>query len=156
MATSGPALIFGNQVFPITRARVIVGRGDTVNNRFPDVDLEPLDDQHVVSRQHAEIEHQADITILRDLGSRNGTFVNDERLDASAARQLKQGDSVRFGHIAFRFAESAQWPDHVKPSVSEETFVASSLMMRALRWMPDGMVRRIVGKHTGDRPAPPQ
>ena len=32
----------------------------------------------------------------------------------------------------------------------------TNLMMRSLRWMPDWLVRKIVGKHTGDRPLPPQ
>jgi short-subunit dehydrogenase len=32
----------------------------------------------------------------------------------------------------------------------------TSLMMRGLRWLPDWMVRRIVGVHTDKRPAPPQ
>ncbi|MFN2465163.1 MAG: EAL domain-containing protein [Candidatus Dormibacteria bacterium] len=130
---NGPALIFGNQVFPIARPRLVVGRGDKAANKFPDLDLEPLDNQHVVSRQHAEIECQAGITILRDLGGRNGTFVNDERLDPSSARQLQEGDSVRFGHIAFAFSLNAAWPEHVEVTTDQETFVASSLMLRALK-----------------------
>jgi EAL domain-containing protein (putative c-di-GMP-specific phosphodiesterase class I) len=130
---NGPALVFGKQVFPIARARILVGRGDKAAGKFPDLDLEPLDNEHVVSRQHAEIEHQAGITILRDLGARNGTFVNDERLDPSAARHLNEGDSVRFGHISFAFMSDAAWPDDVEVVHSEETFVASSLMLRALK-----------------------
>ncbi|MEA2683192.1 MAG: hypothetical protein QOK05_1520 [Chloroflexota bacterium] len=130
---NGAALIFGHQVFPLARPRLVVGRGDKAAGRIPDLDLAPLDNEHVVSRQHAEIEHQAGITIIRDLGSRNGTFVNDERLDPSAARHLKDGDSVRFGHIAFAYAADHAWPDDVKVESNEETFVASSLMMRALK-----------------------
>jgi pSer/pThr/pTyr-binding forkhead associated (FHA) protein len=129
----GAALIFGKQVFPLARPRLVVGRGDKTAGRVPDLDLEPLDAEHVVSRQHAEIEHRAGITIIRDLGSRNGTFVNHERLDASAARHLTEGDSARFGHIAFADASDTAWPEHVKVQASEETFVASSLMMRALK-----------------------
>lgn len=130
---NGAALIFGKQVFPLARPRLVVGRGDKTAGLVPDRDLEPLDVEHVVSRQHAEIEHQAGITIIRDLGSRNGTFVNDERLDVSAARHLTDGDSVRFGHIAFAYASDTAWPDHLMVDPSQETFVASSLMMRALK-----------------------
>ncbi|HEY8739485.1 MAG TPA: EAL domain-containing protein [Candidatus Dormibacteraeota bacterium] len=130
---NGPALIFGTQVFPIAGNRLVVGRGDKAAKKVPDLDLEPLDNEHVVSRQHAEIEYQAGITIIRDLGSRNGTFVNDERLDPSAARHINDGDSVRFGHIAFAFSINAAWPDDVSAPTNEETFVASSLMMRALK-----------------------
>jgi short-subunit dehydrogenase len=32
----------------------------------------------------------------------------------------------------------------------------TNLMIRSLRWMPDRLVRWLVGSHTGDRPHPPQ
>ncbi|MGI8609975.1 MAG: EAL domain-containing protein [Candidatus Dormibacteria bacterium] len=132
---NGPALIFGTQVFPIALPRLVVGRGDKANTNAPalDLDLEPLDVEHVVSRKHAEIEYQSQIAIIRDLGSRNGTFVNDERLMPQEPRQLTNGDSVRFGHIAFAFSLEAAWPEDVVMPSTAETFVASSLMMRALK-----------------------
>ena len=130
---SGPALVFGTHVFPLSRPRTLVGRGDKSSNNAPDLDLEPLDTEHVVSRQHAEIEVHAPIAIIRDLGSRNGTFVNDQRLVPQEARHLTGGDSVRFGHVAFAFALDAAWPDDVVVVSDGETFVASSLMMRALK-----------------------
>jgi EAL domain-containing protein (putative c-di-GMP-specific phosphodiesterase class I) len=129
----GPALIFGTQVFPIARPRIVVGRGDKASNNAPDLDLEPLDIEHVVSRKHAELEYQSQIAIIRDLGSRNGTFVNDERLLPQEPRHLKDGDSVRFGHIAFAFTLVADWPGDIVVPTDGETFVASSLMMRALK-----------------------
>ena len=129
----GPALVFGNQVFPISRPRLVVGRGDKGSSNTPDLDLEALDTEHVVSRKHAEMEYQSQIAIIRDLGSRNGTFVNDERLVPQEARHLTDGDSVRFGHIAFAFTLDAAWPDDVVAAGDGETFVASSLMMRALK-----------------------
>ncbi|MFN2464411.1 MAG: EAL domain-containing protein [Candidatus Dormibacteria bacterium] len=130
---SGPALVFGTHVFPITRRRLVVGRGDKSSKNVPDLDLEPLDTEHVISRQHAEIEHQAGITLLHDLASRNGTFVNDRRLAPHDAEQLKDGDSVRFGHIAFAFAVAAEWPADAEVADDGATFVASSLMVRALK-----------------------
>jgi EAL domain-containing protein (putative c-di-GMP-specific phosphodiesterase class I) len=131
--TRGPALVFGSQVFPISRPRLVIGRGDQSSPTVPDLDLEPLDSEHVVSRKHAELEYQSQIAILRDLGSRNGTFVNDQRLVAQEARHLSDGDSVRFGHIAFAYTLDAAWPDDVELASDGETFVASSLMMRALK-----------------------
>ena len=131
--SSGPALVFGSHVFPIAKRRLVVGRGDKAGKNVVDLDLEPLDGEHVISRQHAEIEHQADITLIHDLGSRNGTYVNDKRLDARDAEQLKDGDSVRFGHIAFAFAAAAEWPADVEVGDDGATFVASSLMVRALK-----------------------
>jgi transcriptional regulator with PAS, ATPase and Fis domain len=47
-----------------------------------------------VSRQHAKLERAGPLSLLTDLGSRNGTFVNGLRV-ASVA--LNQGDVVRIG-----------------------------------------------------------
>ena len=131
--STGPALIFGTHVFPIARRRMVIGRGDKNSKVLPDFDLEPLDTEHVISRQHAEIEHQAGLTLIHDLGSRNGTFVNDKRLEPRDAQHLQDGDSVRFGHIAFAFAAAADWPGDVEVEDDGATFVASSLMVRALK-----------------------
>ena len=50
----------------------------------------------MVSRVHAEFELSADGLTVRDLGSRNGVYVNDEQLRDSAA-SLDHGDSIRIG-----------------------------------------------------------
>ena len=47
-----------------------------------------------ISRLHAEIVRQGDSYILRDLGSRAGTFVNDETV---IEHTLKHGDQIRIG-----------------------------------------------------------
>jgi pSer/pThr/pTyr-binding forkhead associated (FHA) protein len=47
-----------------------------------------------VSQVHAELRLDGARFVLRDLGSRNGTFVNDERV---ISRQLEGGDVVGLG-----------------------------------------------------------
>ena len=44
---------------------------------------------------------------LHDLGSSNGTFVNDQRLEPGSASMLKQGDRIRFGKVAYTFQARA-------------------------------------------------
>jgi DNA-binding NarL/FixJ family response regulator len=51
-----------------------------------------------VSRKHAELSLSDDTLILTDLNSRNGTFIEQERIQTAAARA---GQIVRFGHVAF-------------------------------------------------------
>lgn len=65
----------------------------------------------LVSKHHAQIEarHVAEPTnifeyFIEDCGSTNGTFVNDQRIDAC---QLKNNDVVRFGINHFRFVDDA-------------------------------------------------
>jgi two-component system, cell cycle response regulator len=52
-------------------------------------------DERGVSRQHAALERAADGTVqIFDLGSRNGTFVNGERVSRS---RLQDGDKIQIG-----------------------------------------------------------
>jgi pSer/pThr/pTyr-binding forkhead associated (FHA) protein len=52
----------------------------------------------MVSRRHAVLEFHIDGSVLlRDLGSRNGTYVNGERLPENQPTPLRNGDSIRIG-----------------------------------------------------------
>src|SRR5206468_2563902 len=48
-----------------------------------------------VSWNHARIEQTPGAAVLHDLGSTNGTYVNDVRVDGS--RALRPGDRIRLG-----------------------------------------------------------
>jgi DNA-binding winged helix-turn-helix (wHTH) protein len=52
-------------------------------------------DSSVVSRRHARLMIDDAAITLEDLGSRNGTFVNDDRIDD--VRRLVDGDEIRVG-----------------------------------------------------------
>jgi pSer/pThr/pTyr-binding forkhead associated (FHA) protein len=54
-----------------------------------------------VSAKHARIVRGADGFTIEDLGSRNGTYVNSEKL--SEKRLLAEGDLVRLGKIILTF-----------------------------------------------------
>ncbi len=56
-------------------------------------------DHPSVSRRHAEISYANGQYILRDLGSTNGTYVNDARLEAGGTATLAQNDQLRFGRL---------------------------------------------------------
>jgi pSer/pThr/pTyr-binding forkhead associated (FHA) protein len=57
------------------------------------------------SRFHAEIVIDGDEACVRDVGSKNGTFINETRLAGGVARKLRPGDRVRFDICAFVFRE---------------------------------------------------
>jgi pSer/pThr/pTyr-binding forkhead associated (FHA) protein len=67
--------------------------GPTTMGRAPECELR-LDDTYV-SQQHARIFDRAGSWYVEDLGSTNGTFVNEQRLVAPA--MLTPGDTVRVG-----------------------------------------------------------
>ncbi len=59
----------------------------------------PLDDD-AVSRKHARFAWTGSSFIVSDLGSTNGTFVNDASV---RERTLSDGDQVKIGHTIFKF-----------------------------------------------------
>jgi hypothetical protein len=63
--------------------------------RSPGADVR-IDDR-LVSGMHARIFWTGDYWAVRDLGSTNGTFVNDRRLQPGKDRALALGDSLAFG-----------------------------------------------------------
>ena len=60
-----------------------------------------------VSRQHAAVMIEGTAARLRDLGSKNGTFVDDLRVEGTTA--LRDGARVRFGtlHVTYRSAQQS-------------------------------------------------
>lgn len=59
-------------------------------------------DQYV-SHMHARILRRGDFYFIEDLGSTNGTFLNDNRVERSA--QLKVHDTLRMGQTVLRYEE---------------------------------------------------
>ena len=54
-----------------------------------------------VSRHHARILVSRDGVVIEDLGSKNGTFVGERRIDAPTP--LTDGDEVRIGDVSLQF-----------------------------------------------------
>ena len=52
-----------------------------------------------VSRQHAVLELQRKTVILTDLGSTNGTFLNDQPVLANQRRVVRDNDEIRLGRL---------------------------------------------------------
>jgi len=86
IADSGPEK---GQVIPVTD-RIEVGRALECDISI----LEPA-----LSRKHAELEPMGPDLVVRDLGARNGTFVNANRIEDEIT--LKDNDVLQFGKIRF-------------------------------------------------------
>jgi hypothetical protein len=76
---------------------LVLGRGDRAEIR--------LDDPFASSR-HARIYEQGSIVVIEDLGSTNGTYLNEELLQTP--RPLHPGDRVRIGDSEFAFEVGAE------------------------------------------------
>ncbi len=107
--------------------RYEVRPGTQVVGRSSDCDL-PVPDG-AISRRHAELILGKDRLRVRDLGSTNGTFVNDERLDGE--REIRRGDRVRFGNLVLALAE--QETAQLGGFAPEGTMVTMATSMREIR-----------------------
>lgn len=74
------------------------GHHTLVIGRAADAECSLVDDPRI-SRFHCRLEVNPPSARIVDLGSRNGTFVNDERIDE---RDLLNGDSLRIGGTRFQ------------------------------------------------------
>jgi hypothetical protein len=80
--------------------RFIVGRLDRQRGIAPDLDLTPYGAvEKGISREHAEMRSSEDELVLVDLGSTNGTFINENQLTPSVPEVLHDGDLIRLGQM---------------------------------------------------------
>lgn len=90
--------------YHLQRESNLVGRGDPQSNIFPEVDLSRFDPNTKVSRRHARIWRQGDAFLVEDLGSVNGTVVNEQvKLAPLQPRVLESGDRLRLGETTLHF-----------------------------------------------------
>ena len=75
--------------------RATLEEGEHVIGRDPDAEIFLNSDG--VSRRHARIEIAANRATIEDLGSKNGTFVSDQRVEGT--RSLGDGDIIRVGSV---------------------------------------------------------
>jgi diguanylate cyclase (GGDEF)-like protein len=85
------------EMYKLDKQEMILGRGQHA-------DVEILDD--AISRRHAAIAFMEDKVVLIDLGSRNGTFVNGQRVGGPA--DLRDGDKIQLSSttiLKFTYAD---------------------------------------------------
>jgi hypothetical protein len=92
-------LIGRDAYLPISEeGEVILGRASEGQSMIPDIDLGKFQAfQSGVSRMHAAIRIYGDQMMITDLGSSNGTIVNEQKLDPYTPHPLKNGDVLSLG-----------------------------------------------------------
>jgi pSer/pThr/pTyr-binding forkhead associated (FHA) protein len=88
----------GRELIPLGGQRVTVGKASA--------NVVSLKDDSTVSRFHAVLENLGSAWSVRDMGSRNGTYLNGEKL--SAERVLRSGDELRVGNSRLIFWQVKQ------------------------------------------------
>lgn len=87
-------------VLRVNRSLILGRKGEADETDGPDVDLNVFDAySRGVSKQHAVIEFTERVLIIRDLGSRNGTFLNMQAVSPNSHRVLRDNDVIHLGNL---------------------------------------------------------
>ncbi len=108
--------------------------------RQDDCDL--VIDDRSVSRQHAQIEPADDGHMIRDLQSRNGTWVRGERIGAAPVR-LQHGDGIglgRYAAVLLYLTEEETVPESLSPLQNLATHVPGV----SAAWVESGRAFRLL------------
>ena len=81
--------------------------------RAPECKLRPNSD--MVSRRHCMINLSEGRATIRDLGSRNGTLVNDQKIPGE--QELRTGDKIKVGPLEFEVHLSTSVSGKKKPKI---------------------------------------
>jgi DNA-binding winged helix-turn-helix (wHTH) protein len=98
----GPAhftLRWASREFPLREGENVIGRDPAAAVTI---------DAPIVSRRHARIVVTKGLARIEDLGSKNGTFVADERI--TGPTPLRDGDEIRVGDFSLVFHETSAHP----------------------------------------------
>jgi len=89
-------LTLGQRRLPLATGENIVGRDEAASVRL---------DDPMVSRRHARILVSASGALIEDLGSKNGTFIDGQPVDAEP-KPLRNGIQLAFGTVLATYGES--------------------------------------------------
>ena len=81
------------------KPEMLLGRMDREENVFPDIDLEDQDDGYV-SRKHAIIRCEGGSVTVEDLGTENGTSVDNRPIPAHKTLALNPSQVLRLGKVS--------------------------------------------------------
>jgi len=99
-------LIIGEQ-YLLSDNLISIGRHDVGSEYCPDIELSAQDPSYV-HRRHAEITFSpsGDQARIKDLGGRNGVFVNNRALGKFGESAIQIGDRIRIGRVVLKVRPS--------------------------------------------------
>lgn len=96
------------RTFPITKNESYIGRVDRVTGAIPEIDLSEEDPKRFISRRHAKIvKSDATFSLVEEIGTVNGTYLNNQRLGTGTAMAMKNGDIVTIANVTLTFYQTA-------------------------------------------------
>src|SRR5262245_5090926 len=93
---------FTDRVFDVKPEKATLGRLEDNQFCLP----EPS-----VSSHHCELSAKGDDIVVKDLGSTNGTFINENQLAADKEGILRPGQTLRLGQVELRYETGKRQTD---------------------------------------------
>ena len=131
-------VIYGMELgkkFNLESSSIIIGRSSKC-----DVQI----DQESVSRNHCKLINTGKSVIVRDLGSTNGTYVNDEPVDEHV---LRDGDLIKIGRTIFKFLTGGNIENAYHEEIYRLTTVDGLTQIYNKRYFMEVLEREISRSH---------
>ncbi|HEY3322145.1 MAG TPA: FHA domain-containing protein [Planctomycetota bacterium] len=115
----------------------------------------PIDDA-LASRQHACIHCENNSVLVSDMGSRNGTFVNDQRVNGAERVALRSDDRIRIGGKVLHFVSTQAG---MEPRKAAQKWAAQCAQMQTIDnavYFKDGKVVTQSAPKTATVPVTPE
>ncbi len=91
-------------VFPVFKTDSLIGRYDSVTGQTPEVDLTNEDSARNISRRHARFVYKdGKPYVAEEIGTMNGTFLNNTKLATGVITPIKDGDEFVLCRLALTF-----------------------------------------------------
>lgn len=92
-------------------------------------------EEQLVSQKHAEFHSKADGCWLKDLGSKNGTFVNGTRLSPATERLLADDDVISIAFVDFKFVDGTIEHSKIRIWSSLAVIGITIFIVLAINWL---------------------
>ena len=91
-------------VFPVFKPDALIGRYDSVTGSTPEVDLTQEDAARNISRRHARlVTKDGQHFVAEEIGTMNGTFLNNEKIPTGVLTPIKDGDELTLCRLSITF-----------------------------------------------------
>lgn len=121
---------------------VVLGRARNVDVSLPELSA--------ISRRHASLTYKIESVILEDLGSTNGTYVNDVRIEQPTT--LKSGDRFQIGAVHFKFLQERDVENAYFQAIHEMMVRDGLTQISNRRKFEDEAVREVARARRYNRP----
>ncbi len=101
-------------------------------------------DQESISRNHSKIVNTGKSILVRDLGSTNGTYVNDEPVDEYV---LRDGDLLKIGRTIFKFLTGGNIENAYHEEIYRLTTIDGLTQIYNKRYFVDTLEREVARAH---------